>query len=454
MKFPPISPSAARSLGFIASLILVSAFTLFLFFNVSKFHLNPSLQELHSSEKSASHNQPKQNIWADLSVEETKGLLLYLHTVPNHLNLTILEPSNPFNNHILSTELLRPNKSEALNFVDNRSKVRPPRWAHVIIYHGSTGEATLDEYMVGPLPPTEETQIRPLAFYHNSGKSSSPNLVPDTASLRDWPYSIADEISDITKDILGSVVNYGNFSNPDGLEIGFRDPWIDRNGRTIRWCSFQRAGQQSESRTLLPQGLYMKLDTSGRDPKEWTLLQWFYNNVLYNSTKDFRAAWNMPGFVKTPPNLDGEWTSIESIGDDEPEAQRFVAFNEDQTSKQRYTLDKKQQFVSWMGFTFYMAFSAVTGVTLFDVRFKGERILYELGLQEALSQYAGSDPVQGAARYLDSFWGMGATMFELVPGTRYISSPCGRTDVPKSIQAMTVLTMQNIWIFNSHYAPG
>ena len=66
--------------------------------------------------------------------------------------------------------------------------------------------------------------------------------------------------------------------------------------------------------------------------------------------------------------------------------------------------------------------SVVSGVTLYDVRFKGERILYELGLQEALSQYAGSDPVQGAARYLDSFWGMGGTMFEMVPGTLHLSA--------------------------------
>ena len=349
-------------------------------------------------------------------------MLHYLHTVPNHLNITALESSNPFSNYVLSTELLRPNKTQALDYVDKRSEARPPRWAHVIIFHGSGDEATLDEYMVGPLPPTEETQIRPLTFYHNSGKSSSPNLVPDSASLSDWPYSIADEISDITQNILGSVINSGNRSNPDGLEIGFRDPWIDENGRAIRWCSFQRAGEPSQSRTLLPQGLYVKLDTTGRDPKKWEVLHWFYNNVLYNSTEAFRAAWAMPGFVTTPPNLDGDWTSIESINDNEPEAQKLAAPSENQASRRRYTLDKEQQFVSWMGFEFHMAFSAVTGVTLYDVRFKGERILYELGLQEALSQYAGSDPVQGAARYLDSFWGMGATMFEMVPGTLHLST--------------------------------
>ena len=35
---------------------------------------------------------------------------------------------------------------------------------------------------------------------------------------------------------------------------------------------------------------------------------------------------------------------------------------------------------------------------------------------EALSHYAGSDPVQSGLYFLDTFFGMGIRMFELVPG--------------------------------------
>jgi primary-amine oxidase len=154
-------------------------------------------------------------------------------------------------------------------------------------------------------------------------------------------------------------------------------------------------------------------------------MHWFYNNVLYNSTEAFRAAWATPGFVIMPPNLDGEWTHIDSLGADiydERPVKEHLASGGPHSSSQSFELDKKQKFVSWKGFEFYMAFSAAMGLTLYDIRFQGERILYELGLQEALSQYAGSDPVQGAAKYLDSFWGMGATMLQLVPGT-YVVFP-------------------------------
>ena len=419
-----MSLQAALTKHFVFAIILIVIFFLSLvaLIDISrKYSGEVRGPELYDSINSASYTGPRHNVWADLSVLETRRLLFYLYNEPNDLNLTTPGQFDPFQNFVLSTELLRPNKTQSLHYIDDRTSTEPPRWAHVVIFNGAGTQATLDEYMVGPLPPTKDCEIRPLTFYHNSGKSSSPNLVPDSTSLRDWPHAIADEISDITQNILGSVINSGNRSDPDGLEIGFRDPWIDENGRTVRWCSFQRAGGSSGAQTLLPQGLYVKIDTTGRNSKEWRVLHWFYNNFLYNSTESFRSAWATPGFEVTPRNLDGPWTSIENPSDQETWSQPPLEPVSKSSPGHTYRLNRERQFVSWMGFEFYMAFSAVTGVTLYDVRFKGERILYELGLQEALSHYAGSDPVQGAAKYLDSFWGMGAKMFELVQGSLHFS---------------------------------
>lgn len=402
-----------RILGFFAALSAVFILVSYTLFE----HLTPvNHHPANGSEKSIAPDQNRDNPWADLSVAEIRALLDYLHTVPNNLNLSFGPSESRFRNFVLRVELLRPNKTQALRYIDDRSQVKPPRWATVLVYSGTESDATLDEYAVGPLPPSPETEIRPLTQYYNSGKSSSPNLIPDAESVRDWPYLIAEEISDITKSILGGVINSGNRSSPNGLEIGFRDAWIDSNGRTVRWCEFQRAGLEWESRTLLPQGLYFKIDTTGRDPETWRVLQWYYNNVLYNSTEAFRNAWMTPGFVVTPLNLDGEWTHIDSLDGYSTQAPSDLE-PVTTSSKQGFEIDKKHKFVSWKGFEFYIAFTGATGLTLYDIRFQGERIIYELGLQEALSQYAGSDPVQGAAKFLDSFWGMGARMFELVPGT-------------------------------------
>ena len=37
-------------------------------------------------------------------------------------------------------------------------------------------------------------------------------------------------------------------------------------------------------------------------------------------------------------------------------------------------------------------------------------------MMEALSHYAGTDPIQSGLYFLDTFFGMGKRMFELVPG--------------------------------------
>ncbi len=40
----------------------------------------------------------------------------------------------------------------------------------------------------------------------------------------------------------------------------------------------------------------------------------------------------------------------------------------------------------------------------------------QLGLQEAMAHYSGEEPVQDGRNWLDTLFGMGRRMFELVPG--------------------------------------
>ena len=54
---------------------------------------------------------------------------------------------------------------------------------------------------------------------------------------------------------------------------------------------------------------------------------------------------------------------------------------------------------------------------LHDITYKGERIIYELGLQEAVAHYAStSDPFQASNAYLDSEYGFGQFTWQLVSG--------------------------------------
>jgi primary-amine oxidase len=156
-------------------------------------------------------------------------------------------------------------------------------------------------------------------------------------------------------------------------------------------------------------------DASTRDSSNWKILQWYYNNVLYATANDLRDAINTPGFKKAGRNTDGRWTET-------------VDFSEGHAGRNtpppiiihptgvRYHIDEEQRYISWMGFEFFMRTSSDTGAALHDIKFNGDSVIYELGLQEALSHYAGDDPIQGGLEFMDASFYMGRLMSELVPG--------------------------------------
>lgn len=175
----------------------------------------------------------------------------------------------------------------------------------------------------------------------------------------------------------------------------------------LRWVSnLERIGQGSADNLL---------EITTRDPSNWRLHEWYYAGNIYASADELRAAMRSPGFQKDMVNLDGEWTDTEDFGDG-PSGRELPPPAMIQAQGNRYKLDKKEKFISWMGFEFYISASAHTAAALHDIRFNGESIIHELGLQEALAHYSGDDPIQGGLLFLDTYFGMGLRMFELVPG--------------------------------------
>ena len=44
----------------------------------------------------------------------------------------------------------------------------------------------------------------------------------------------------------------------------------------------------------------------------------------------------------------------------------------------RYRVDRAKQYVSWMGWGLYLGFDRDMGILLWDIRFKDERLIYEV----------------------------------------------------------------------------
>lgn len=359
----------------------------------------------------------RENIWKDLSDDEVTDVVQFLHSSSAGLNLTHPPASPSWDNRIMIVEALRPNKTDALGYLD-RDGHKPKRFAQATINHATSEEAEIREYMIGPLPLSPETKIEPLSFIYNSGRSSTKTTDSNPEGLIAWGHEVCAAIEDITLDLLGCRPSLMLFPRPgdeashDGVcFFNPSNPVQVEEERSVRWFGFSKI---ADSWSLLPQALYLKADLTGRDPEKWAILQVFYNGELYKDFDDFRVAWKSPGFEKLPINTNGNWTKLQ-LGPRNDENRRDAPFLL-QSGKPRVFVDRNESFVSWLGFDFNIAFSQVTGMSLFDVHVDGERVIYEIGMQEALAEYAGNDPKMAGTAFTDTAFGFGALAVELVPG--------------------------------------
>ncbi|KAK0611016.1 membrane copper amine oxidase [Immersiella caudata] len=356
---------------------------------------------------------PKPNPWAPLSNEETASVVEWLFS-RGDLNLTTTEDATAWDNSIVLVESMWPNKTDAVNYLDANAAA-PTKYAHVILNNRATVDAHYADILVGPLPIDSATTWSPLEFpYTKKSGGTVRNLDADQSALySEWIYPISASIADITLDLWNAT---GMGLDNDTLSIWGIDPLWQDDGRVTMWSAFWNSptGDFDDS-TVLPLGLYFRSDVTGRDPSQWTFEGWLYNDIFYETTEEFRAAYWSEGFVKNSPNVDGQWAQTGQVGKVEP-LDLLPPPVQVAPAGSRYAVDPEQQYVEWMGFSFYVGFTRDAGMALYDIRYQGERIMYELSLQEALAHYAGNDPMQSGTAYLDTFYGFGPYAFELVPG--------------------------------------
>ncbi|KAH0843678.1 hypothetical protein AYO21_05463 [Fonsecaea monophora] len=369
-----------------------------------------------SSEHPHRHFQaPAENPWAELDEVEASQVYLWLQKNTNIFNSTDDRAggSRGDNNPLNLIELLRPNKSSVVDYLDHNGPI-PDRWARLSAVETKGDDAFIVEYMVGPLPPSNNTQILPLTYCHNSGRNYVQSPVSDVFALLEWALSIGENASDVTQELLGAKTNRDDLDDPNGLVMGSR-PALIESGRMVHWLEFFGPGIKSDGRSLLPQGLYVKLNVPNANPESWTTSEWFYNGILYDNLTMLRQAMASPRFERLTVNEDGEWTDTEGLSTSTPERDMPPPLSI-QPYGPRYRLDRSEKYISWMGFSFYLSTSQATALSLFDIRYNNSRLMYQLGLQEALAHYAGVEPMQSGLEFLDTFFGMGKMMFSLVPG--------------------------------------
>lgn len=152
---------------------------------------------------------------------------------------------------------------------------------------------------------------------------------------------------------------------------------------------------------LQPVGFYQYVDMCGTDPSQWKVLKVstfkqvnsrsdahqrekvVYNHQIFPSTESFLVAFH-DGTLKRFPSRPGSssdlsWSSRKRVGShwdlDHLPGPRSVSF-----AGLRFKVDRKLQYISWMGWGLYLGFDRDMGLSLWDIRMRNERIVYQVRL--------------------------------------------------------------------------
>nr|BAD74047.1 semicarbazide-sensitive amine oxidase [Rattus norvegicus] len=342
--------------------------------------------------------------FADLSPEELTAVMSFLikHLGPGLVDAAQARPSD---NCVFSVELQLPAKAAALAHLD-RGGPPPVREALAIIFFGGQPKPNVSELVVGPLPHpsymrdvTVERHGGPLPYYRRPVLTREYQDIQEMIFHRELPQASG---------LLHHCCFYKRQGHnllkmttaPRGLQSGDRATWFGI------YYNLSGAGFYPH-----PIGLELLVDHKALDPALWTIQKVFYQGRYYESLTQLEDMFEagLVNVVLVPDNgTGGSWSLKSSVPPGRapplqfhPEGPRFSV----QGSRVRSSL--------W---AFSFGLGAFSGPRIFDIRFQGERVAYEISVQEAIALYGGNSPASMSTCYMDGSFGIGKYSTPLTRG--------------------------------------
>ncbi|XP_032081774.1 membrane primary amine oxidase-like [Thamnophis elegans] len=348
-------------------------------------------------------------VFQDLTPEEIMQVKRYLQS---NLGVPLVETpqAKPSDNCIHFITLQLPPKAQVLQFLDDQGS-QPPREALAVVHFGNQLDPNVTEFVVGPLPdPTYHEDItvekygRKLPYYQRMVLTNEFREINNFLKRNEHPK--APNFMQKVLNYNGSNLRYGR-QLPPGLKSGDRKIWVSH---------FQNV----TGPYLHPLGFEVQVDHCSLDVSEWKVIKVFYNGQYFEDMEDLERQFNMGKVrvdkVKEAP-LDGGYSSLKQrVPPKDPGPLQY------EPCGPRYRIHKNHvTFLSW---SFAFGIDASRGPRIFDIRFNGERIIYELSLQEASAIYGSNSPTSMLTRYMDISFGLGSNIFPLTQGVDcpYLSS--------------------------------
>ncbi|XP_074079919.1 amine oxidase [copper-containing] 3-like [Macrotis lagotis] len=347
-------------------------------------------------------------LFSDLTHEELTSVM---HFLTQKLGSGLVDASHakPSDNCVYSVELQLPPKTVALAYLD-RGGPPPPREALAIVFFGQQAQPNVSELVVGPLPNpsylrdvTVERHGGPIPYYKRPLSTKEFEEINRMISEQELPRAI----SFLHRCCYYNRKNLLSMTTaPRGLRSGDRATWFGI------YYNVSGAGFY-----LHPVGLELLIDHRDLDPTRWTVQQAFYHGRYYKNLDHLEQEFERGRVevVEIAFNSTKRSSSLRPSqvppGSPPPPLQFFP-------QGPRYSVKGSQ--VASLFWTFTFSLELFSGMRIFDIRFQGERVAYEVSLQEVLTIYGGNSPAAMITRYLDGSFGMG--LFS-TPLTRGVDCP-------------------------------
>jgi primary-amine oxidase len=101
-------------------------------------------------------------------------------------------------------ELLQPNKSDALPYLNGEGEI-PLRYSSATIQFQATEEPYLQEYIIGPLPVSNQTTLAPLNYPFNKGIGKQRIFNADAQAYQQFLANISASVEDILIEMFNAV---------------------------------------------------------------------------------------------------------------------------------------------------------------------------------------------------------------------------------------------------------
>ncbi|KAM7372544.1 hypothetical protein PAMP_009703 [Pampus punctatissimus] len=361
------------------------------------------------------HDQ-RSNVFADLTQEEYLQVQRYM-LKQKELDISTNQITKPSENFLFLIDLSLPKKTEALAYLDGKGS-KPVREATVVVFYGARG--SIREYVVGPLPkPTYHRDVTIERYKMELPINARTVTIGEYVLLFKF---IDDEV--FSK--LGKLMKESfDLSEDKQLNAFEQMPRGVRSGDRKTWVSFFR---DMSGMYIHPVGFEVLVNHESVNASHWKVERLLYNGQYFDTVEELQQKYDAGSVKKIVYKKSDDYGSLKprhkplQIG-----PQQFY------TEGKRYSISNNH--VLYLDWSFAFGLSSLTGMRVFDVRFKGERIVYELSVQEAMSVYGSVTPGMILTKFLDSSIGIGRFAHELVRGVdcpyeatyvdtyRYIDTP-------------------------------